>query len=73
MEFFTKAEFEARYSQSIEQSTIIEASEMIFAQVSPIYRDNSWNDETVPEAVSVYSECFCPVPSHRVHEYAVKS
>lgn len=51
MEFFTKAEFESRYSQSIEQSTIIEASEMIFAQVSPSIRDNSWNNTTVPVTI----------------------
>lgn len=53
MKFFTSAEFIAKYTEyeSISESTIMEASEMIFAQVSPIYRDNSWNDTTVPEAI----------------------
>ena len=53
MEFFTEAEFIAKYTDytSIKQETIMEASEMIFAQVSPIYRDNSWNDTTVPQAI----------------------
>lgn len=53
MEFFTEAEFVEKYTDytSIKQETIMEASEMIFAQVSPIYRDNSWNDTTVPQAI----------------------
>ena len=53
MEFFTSEEFIAKYTEyeNISDSTIMEASEMIFAQVSPIYRDNSWNNETVPEAI----------------------
>lgn len=52
MEFFTAEEFIARYTNytSIEDATIIEASEMIFAQVSPIYRDN-WTSENVPQAI----------------------
>lgn len=53
MEFFTSEEFATKYTDydSISTNTIIEASEMIFAQVSPIYRDSSWTDETVPEAI----------------------
>lgn len=53
MEFFTEAEFIAKYTdyESIKQETIMEASEMIFAQVSPIYRDNSWDDTTVPKPI----------------------
>lgn len=53
MKFFSKEEFIAMYTdyESIAENTIMEASEMIFAQVSPLYRDNSWTDETVPEAV----------------------
>ena len=53
MEFFTSEEFIAKYTEyeNIPVNTIMEASEMIFAQVSPIYRDNSWNNETVPEAI----------------------
>lgn len=52
MEFFTAEEFIARYTNytSIEDATIIEASEMVFAQVSPIYRDN-WTSENVPQAI----------------------
>lgn len=53
MEFFTSEEFIAKYTEyeSISANTIMEASEMIFAQVSPIYRDNSWTNETVPQAI----------------------
>lgn len=53
MEFFTSEEFITKYAEyeSIANSTIMEASEMIFAQVSPLYRDNSWTNETVPEAI----------------------
>ena len=53
MKFFSQEEFIAMYTdyESISESTIMEASEMIFAQVSPLYRDNSWTNETVPEAV----------------------
>ena len=49
MEFFTEAEFVAKYSEytEINNSTIMEASEMIFAQVSPMYRDNSWDNSNV--------------------------
>lgn len=52
MEFFTAEEFLNKYTdyESIEESTIMEASEMIFAQVSPIYRDN-WTSENVPKAI----------------------
>ena len=53
MEFFTSEEFTTKYTdyESISTNIIMEASEMIFAQVSPIYRDNSWTDETVPTAI----------------------
>ena len=54
MELFTEQEFLEKYSNSIEsidEVTIIEASEMIFAQVSPCFRDNNWDDTTVPKAV----------------------
>lgn len=52
MEFFTAQEFLSKYTNfdSIDETTIIEASEMIFAQVSPIYRDN-WTSENVPTAI----------------------
>jgi hypothetical protein len=53
MEFFTDQEFLDKYSDfdSIEETTIIEASEMIFAQVSPCFRDSNWDDTTVPKAI----------------------
>ena len=53
MEFFTSQEFLNKYTEytEIPSTVIMEASEMIFAQVSPIYRDSSWTDDTVPEAI----------------------
>ena len=57
MEFFTINEFIERYQDCdcIEQNklrlAIMEASEMIFAQVSPCFRDNNWNNTTVPKAI----------------------
>lgn len=51
MEFFTSQEFKTKYNQDITSAQIIEASEMIFAQVSPINRDNNWDDTSVPQAI----------------------
>ena len=57
MEFFTINEFIERYQDCscVEQNkirlSILEASEMIFAQVSPCFRDNNWNNQTVPKAI----------------------
>lgn len=53
MEFFTSQEFLNKYTEytEIPAVTIMEASEMIFAQVSPISRNRNWTDETVPKAV----------------------
>jgi hypothetical protein len=57
MEFFTINEFIERYQdcdcfeQNKIKTTIMEASEMIFAQVSPCFRDNTWNNTTVPQAI----------------------
>lgn len=54
MELFTEQEFLEKYSNSIEsidEVTIIEASEMIFAQVSPCFRDYNWTDGNVPQAI----------------------
>lgn len=53
MEFFTDQEFLDKYSDfdEISEVTIMEASEMIFAQVSPCFRDSNWDDTTVPKAV----------------------
>ena len=53
MEFFTDQEFLDKYSNfdDIEKETIIEASEMIFAQVSPCFRDYNWTDGNVPQVI----------------------
>jgi hypothetical protein len=53
MEFFTDQEFLDKYSDfdEISEATIMEASEMIFAQVSPCFRDSNWDDTTVPKAI----------------------
>lgn len=53
MEFFTVEEFVNKYSnwEDIEEVTIMEASEMIFAQVSPAFRNNNWDYTTVPKAI----------------------
>jgi hypothetical protein len=54
MELFTEQEFLEKYSNSIEsidEVTINEASEMIFAQVSPCFRDYNWTDGNVPQAI----------------------
>ena len=53
MELFTEQEFLEKYSniESIDEVTINEASEMIFAQVSPCFRDYNWTDGNVPQAI----------------------
>ena len=57
MEFFTIQEFIEKYpgfgceDQNKLSTTIMEASEMIFAQVSPAFRDNTWNDKTIPKII----------------------
>jgi hypothetical protein len=57
MEFFTINEFIEKYQECdcIEENklrlTILEASEMIFAQVSPCFRDTNWNYKNVPKAI----------------------
>lgn len=56
MEFFTINEFIEKYQdictdQNKLKIAIMEASEMIFAQVSPCFRDNTWNNTTVPQAI----------------------
>lgn len=50
MQFFTSTDYAKKYNEGIEQVKIEEACEMIFAQVSPIYR-NDWNLQTVPVAI----------------------
>lgn len=52
MQFFTKAEFESKYSDyanaDISTWKIEAVSEMIFSQVGLRYRDTSWNATSVP-------------------------
>ena len=51
MTFFTAEEFEEKYNISMPETDTwkIEAvSEMIFSQIGLRYRNNSWNDTTVP-------------------------
>lgn len=51
MEFFTSSEFKEKYPEyDINPQRIIEASEMIYAQVSPTMR-GEWNSENVPSGV----------------------
>ena len=51
MRFFTSSEFKERYPEyDINDTKIIEASEMIFAQVSPSMR-SEWTSENVPTGI----------------------
>lgn len=50
MEFFTSEEFTEKYGMDIDVTKIIEASEMIFAQISLIMREE-WTTENVPKRV----------------------
>ena len=52
MKFFTVEDFNALYqNMGITEAKILEASEMIFAQVSPCFRNYNWTNETVPQAI----------------------
>lgn len=52
MRFFTKEEFDSKYSEysdaNISTWQIEAVSEMIFSQVGLRYRDTSWNETSVP-------------------------
>jgi hypothetical protein len=51
MQLFTKSEYKARYDdEEIDTTTIEEASDMIFAQCSPMYR-RKWTSIDVPEEI----------------------
>ena len=53
MEFFTSSEFKERYPDNdIDITKISEASEMIYAQISPIMRDE-WTSENVPSRIKL--------------------
>jgi len=55
MRLFTLAEFKEKYTEysalNIPSYKVEEASEMIFSQVGIRYRDNSWDDTTVPQPI----------------------
>jgi hypothetical protein len=50
MELFTSSEYKELYGTDIDKIKIIEASEMIFAQVSPNMREE-WTSETCPSRI----------------------
>lgn len=50
MELFTSSEYKEHYGTDIDKTKIIEASEMIFAQVSPNMREE-WTSETCPSRI----------------------
>ena len=51
MQLFTESEYKARYNnEEIDTTTIEEASDMIFAQCSPMYR-RKWTSTDVPEEI----------------------
>lgn len=56
MNFFTKDEFQKKYSDEcsnyeITNSNIEDACLMIFSQIGLKYRDYSWNKDTVPKPI----------------------
>lgn len=53
MQFFTEAEYKARYgnSESIDLDTIEMSSDMIFNQCAPMFRSNTWDKDSVPSDV----------------------
>ena len=54
MTFFTQTEFENKYNIEMQENDTwkIEAvSEMIMAQIGRMYRDYTWDDTTVPQAI----------------------
>lgn len=53
MELFSISEFVERYPEykDISIARIIEASEMIFAQISPTMRDENWTSDTAPTRI----------------------
>jgi hypothetical protein len=52
MELFTSSDYKELYGIDIDKKTIIEASEMIFAQINPAMRDLEWTPESVPARIS---------------------
>ena len=52
MELFTSSDYKELYGIDIDKKTIIEASEMIFAQINPAMRSLDWTPETTPTRIS---------------------
>lgn len=50
MTFFTKEEFNEKYSQQVQDYQIEIACEMIFSQIGVKYREN-WSSDTCPTAI----------------------
>jgi hypothetical protein len=50
MQLFTESEYQERYNDSISLDLIEEASDMIFAQCSPMYR-TEWTSDDVPTEI----------------------
>ena len=50
MQLFTQSEYQQKYSETIDTNTIEEASDMIFAQCSPMYR-REWTSTDVPTEI----------------------
>ena len=51
MTFFTNQEYNTKYSKQIDSNLIDEASDMIFAQISPQLRDYTWTSTSVPSEI----------------------
>lgn len=51
MELFTSSEYKEKYGIDIDKTKIIEASEMIFAQINPTMRDINWTPITTPTRI----------------------
>jgi hypothetical protein len=50
MELFTSSEYKEFYGTDIDKNKIVEASEMIYAQISPSMR-SEWTSETTPTRI----------------------
>ena len=51
MTLFTNQEYQTKYSKTIDSNLIDEASDMIFAQISPQLRDYTWTNTSVPSEI----------------------
>lgn len=51
MNLFTSEEYNQKYSKQIDVNLIEEASDMIFAQISPQLRDYTWTNTSVPTEI----------------------